>query len=243
MTHVEEGMLQAYLDAEVTAGARADIEEHLHSCSECAAELAQLRSASDLFALAVRDTDVSAPVLAAQARFVTTRRFAPAHPVLTVPKPRRAFARAAMFIVGLGAVASAAVPGSPVRGWINDALTRVGILDDPQSAAAPELPDAAPPIIEDAPESTALAIDAVNGRVRIVLKNVKRGATVSVQLIDGDRTIVEAEGAAAKARFRTGAGLLELDGISGGRVVVQIPKSVSNATVEQDGRTIFRTGN
>jgi hypothetical protein len=37
--------------------------------------------------------------------------------------------------------------------------------------------------------------------------------------------------------------LLELDGISGGRVVVQIPKSVSNATVEQDGRTIFRTGN
>jgi anti-sigma factor RsiW len=238
MMHVEEGTLQAYLDAEVTAGARTDIDKHLHSCSDCAVQLERLRQASAVFAAAVREADVVAPVLAAQARFVTARRFEPA---LVAPRPRRAFARAAMFIVGLGAVASAALPGSPVRAWIGDALTRAGLLDDTQSAAAPVLPAEAPAVQRDA-ESTALGIEAVDGRVRIVLRNVRPQATVSVHLVNGDRTIVEASGAAAKARFRTGAGLLEVDGVSGGSVVVQIPKSLIQASVEQDGRTIFKTG-
>jgi anti-sigma factor RsiW len=239
MMHVEQGTLQAYLDAEVSAAARADIDNHLHACSECAAELHRLREAADLFAAAVRDTDVMAPVLAAQARFVTARRFEPA---LVAPRPRRAFARAAMFVVGLGAVASAAVPGSPVRAWIGGALTRAGLLDDTQSAAAPALPDEVPAVQRDVGESTALGIEAVNGRVRIVLKNVKPQATVSVHLVNGERAIVEAVGAAAKARFRTGAGLLEVDGVAGGSVVVQIPRSLNQATVEQDGRTIFKAG-
>jgi hypothetical protein len=239
MMHVAEGDLQAYLDAEVTAGARADIDRHLHSCSTCAAELARMRSAAQLFHNALRDSDVAAPVLAAQARFAHAHR---SERTLIRPRPRRAFARAAMFVVGLGAVASAAVPGSPVRAWISDALTRAGLLDEPQSAAAPVLPEEAPAVQRDAIESTALAIEAVDGRIRIILRNVKPGATISVRVVDSDRALVEATGLAAKARFRTGAGLLEVDGIQGGSVVVDIPRSARDALVQQDGRTIFRTG-
>jgi hypothetical protein len=240
MTHVEEGVLQAYLDAEVTAGARADIDRHLHSCSTCAAELQRMRSASQLFHNALQNSDAVAPVLAAQANFANARR---QERKLIAPQPQRAWARAAMFVVGLGAVASAAVPGSPVRAWISDALTRVGVLNEPQGAAAPaKLPDEAPAVQRDETESTSLAIEAVDGRIRIVLRNVKPDATVTVRVVDGDRALVEATGAASKARFRTGAGLLEVDGVAGGEVVVEIPRSATNAVVEQDGRTIYRTG-
>ena len=239
MTHVEEGVLQAYLDAEVTAGARADIDRHLHSCSACAAELDRMRVASQLFHTAVRDSDVVAPVLAAQARFAMARRL---EHRLPTPQPKRAWARAAMFVIGLGAVASAAVPGSPVRAWISDALTRAGLLNETQRAAAPVLPEEAPAVPRDVTaESAALSIDAVDGRIRVILRNVGPGATVTVRVVDSERAVVEASGAAAKARFRTGAGLLEVDGVPSGTVVVEIPRSARDAVVQQDGKTIYRT--
>jgi hypothetical protein len=239
MTHVEEGVLQAYLDAEVTAGARADIDKHLHSCSTCAAELERMRGAAQLFREVMHDGDVAVAMLPAHARFAAARRVAR---IMPAPKPRRAFARAAMFIVGLGAVASAAVPGSPVRGWINDALMRVGLLAAPETAQIPPLPAPEPFMPQDAVESTSLAIEAVGGRVRIVLKNVSDETAVEVRVVESDRALVEATGAAARARFRTGAGLLEIDGVHGGSVVVEIPRSVTNAVVTRDGATIYRTG-
>jgi hypothetical protein len=239
MTHIEEGVLQAYLDAEVSAGARADIDKHLQGCTACAAELERMSNSSRLFSNAVRRTDVHAPVLMAQARFAGVQRLEKKAPAFG---PRRAFARAAMFIVGLAAVAGAAVPGSPVRAWISDALTRAGLLDEPQSAAAPASPAEEPAVQRDAPESTALAIDPVDGQVRVVLKNVDPNTVVSVRLVDGPRAVVEATGIAATARFRTGAGSLEVTGIPGGSVVVQIPRTVSDGVVEQDGKVIFRTG-
>ena len=239
MKHIEEGVLQAYLDGEVTAGARAEIDKHLQGCTACAAELNRMRGASLLFRNALRHTDVHAPVLAAQARFAGVPRQQRA---AVATAPRRALARAAMFIVGLAAVAGAAVPGSPVRAWINDALTRAGLLEEPQRAAAPASPAEVPAVPRDATESTALAIDPVAGRVRIVLKNVKPEAEVSVRVIDGPRAIVEASGLAAKARFRTGSGSLELSGIEGGTIVVQIPRLVTDGIVEQDGKVIYRTG-
>ena len=238
MTHLELGVLQAYLDDEMAADARVDIENHLQACPVCAAELEQLREASTVFAAAVAGTDVVVPVLTAQARFAKLRRQDDRSPVA----PRRALARAAMFIVGLAAVASAAVPGSPVRGWISDALTRVGLLDQPQSAAAPAVIDEAPAVATDSGATAAISIEPVDGRVRVVLTNVHADATVSVETVAATRAFVETKGLAAQARFRTGPGRIEVIDIGGGNVVVQIPSSVKDATVEQDGRVIFTTG-
>ena len=239
MMHVEEGELQAYLDNEVTAVARADIDKHLQGCRACAGELARLEHASQLFSSAMRETDVAAPMLAAQARLAGVPRFQPG---FATPNPRRALVRAAMLVLGVGAVASAAVPGSPVRAWISDALTRAGLLEEPQRAAAPVAPAEEPAVPRGPEESTALAIDPVEGRVRIVLRNVSSSAEISIEVTDENRAVVEATGAAAQARFRTGAGLLEVDGITGGSVVVQIPRGVSSAVVTQNGRTIFQSG-
>lgn len=239
MTHIEEGILQGYLDDEVTGSARAEIDSHLESCATCTAELDRMRKASQLFASALRGADVTPPMLGAQAHLVRARRTAIAVPSAT---PRRAFARAAMFIVGLAAVASAAVPGSPVRGWISNALARAGLLDQPQSAAAPAGTEEAPAVERSGPESAGFFIEPADGRLRVVLTNVKPETQVTVQLTDAARAHVEANGAAARARFRTGPGRLEVVGIESGSIVVQIPRAIQDAIVEQDGRTIFTAG-
>ena len=233
MTHVEEGVLQAYLDAEVTAGARVEIDRHLQSCSACTAELHRMRSASQLFASAMRGADVTAPVLAAQARIASARKL---ERTLPAPRPRRALARAAMFIVGLAAVASAAVPGSPVRAWISNALTRAGLLDEPQSAAAPEVPAEAPAVPRDGPAPTAFYIDAVDNRVHIVLTDLAPEVTVKVEEFDGQRALVEASDA---RRFARTSGRFEVVGVEKGTVLVRIPRG-TQAVVEQDGRILFK---
>jgi hypothetical protein len=243
MMHVEEGVLQAYLDAEVTAGARAEIDKHLQSCSACNAELHRLRSASVLFSHALKQADVAAPVLAAQVQLAAAHKLERKLPTtVPAPQPRRALARAAMFIVGLAAVASAAVPGSPVRAWISTALTRAGLLDDPQSSAGPALTGEAPAVERGTPEPTVFFIEPVDGRVRVVLTNVKPAATVTVQPTDASRVEVEVTGAAAKAHFESTSGRLAITGVEGGTVVVKVPRSLPNATVEQDGQTIYKGG-
>ena len=234
MTHVEEGVLQAYLDAEVAAGTRVEIDKHLQSCSICTAELHRIRSASQLFSTALRGADVVAPVLAAQARLANARTF---ERTLPVPQPRRAFARAAMFIIGLAAVASAAVPGSPVRAWISSALTRAGLLDEPQSAAAPEVPAEAP-AVPRSQAATSFFIDAVDGQVHIVLTDIKPEVSVKVEEFEGSRASIEATDA---RRFARTSGRFEVIGVEKGTVLVRIPKGLE-AVVEQDGKILYRKG-
>jgi anti-sigma factor RsiW len=241
MMHVEEGVLQAYLDAEVTAGVRAEIDKHLQSCSACNAELHRLRTASLLFSNAVRHSDVVAPVLAAQVRLGAAQKLE-SKVAIPAPRPRRAFARAAMFIVGLAAVASAAVPGSPVRAWISTALTRAGLLDDPQSSAGPVVRDEAPAVERGTSAPTVFFIEPVAGSVRVVLTNVKPGVVVSVQAGDAPRVEVEVVGAAARAHFESTSGRLAISGVEGGSVLVRVPRSGPTAIVEQDGRIIYKSG-
>jgi hypothetical protein len=241
MMHVEEGVLQAYLDAEVTAGVRAEVDKHLQSCSACQAEMHRLRAASLLFSNAIKQADVVAPVLAAEVQFAAARKLE-RKVAIPAPRPRRALARAAMFIVGLAAVASAAVPGSPVRAWISTALTRAGLLDDSQSSAGPVVRDEASAVERGTPEPTGFFIEPVAGRVRIVLTNVKPAAVVSVQTTDARRVEIEVTGAAARAHFERTSGRLAISGVDGGTVLVKVPRSIPNATVEQDGKTIYKTG-
>jgi hypothetical protein len=223
----------------VTAGVRAEIDKHLQSCSACNAELHKLSAASLLFSNAVKQADVIAPVLAGQLQFAAAHKPEP-NVAMPAPQPRRALARAAMFIVGLAAVASAAVPGSPVRAWISTALTRAGLLDDSQSSAGPVVRDDARAVARGTPAPTVFFIEPVAGRVQVVLTNVKPAATVSVQPTDASRVEVEVTGAAARAHFESTSGRLSISGVEGGTVLVKVPRSGPSAIVEQDGKVIYR---
>lgn len=235
MTHIDEGTLQAYLDDEV--GARAEIETHLRTCEVCATELAGLRRAASLFSSVVRAVDAQAPARAA---------LNPVASRLAAARGRRRFyqtplARAALFVVGFAAIASAAIPGSPVRAWISGALRAAGVLSQEQRAA-PTPVETAPPAAAPAVEAAALSIAPVDGRVTIILTNVGRAVQVRVRMTDDARALVQATGAAAKARFNTGAGRIELIDVASGTVMIDLPNGVRSARVESDGRVIFEKG-
>jgi hypothetical protein len=51
---------------------------------------------------------------------------------------------------------------------------------------------------------------------------------------------VEANGAAAHARFRTGRGRIEVVDVRSGEITVEIPRSALGARVEVDGKVIFQ---
>lgn len=238
MSHVEQGELQAYLDGEVTTSARAQIDSHIQSCGACAEQLEQLRSAATLFAFMMRGSDAPAPTAAALAEIQTVvpdvprRRFA-----LT----RSALTRAAIFMVGFAALASAAIPGSPVRSWLSNALQTVGVIDKaPAPAVVPAVPAPTEATANIPTDEAALAIQPADGHVRVILTNVLTGATIRVRLIDGERATVQALGGATRARFRTGPGRIEVIGVQKGEVAVEIPRSAWDARVEADGRMLFQ---
>ncbi|MGQ0815407.1 MAG: anti-sigma factor family protein [Gemmatimonadota bacterium] len=234
MAHIDEGTLQAYLDDEV--GARADIEAHLSACGTCAAELERLRSASRLFASVFHNADVQAPALPA---FAAVRR-AHIQPIARPRVPRMPLTRAALLLFGFAAVASATIPGSPVRGWLAGALRGVGGLpDQPEPAAIVTDSPASAGAVEEGSDAAALSIEPVAGRIRIILTNVSPETNVRVRLIDGGRALVETSGEASRARFRTGPGRIELIGVGKGEVVVEIPAAVTDALVAADGKVLF----
>jgi len=239
MTHVEQGELQAYLDDEVTLAARAHIETHLRDCSACRAELERQRAAGQLFASVLHSSDIVAPTLPALAAVsaargdVARRRFA---------LSRSALAKAAIFVVGFAALATAAIPGSPVRQWISSALQAVGIVKPAQplvdtnpTAVVPASPE---PVTGG--EAAALAIAPVGGRVLIVLTNVSAEAVIRVHLVDSDRATVQTLGEASHARFRTSAGRIEVIGVRNGTVRIDLPRSLEDGRVQVDGRTLFQ---
>ncbi|HSL72108.1 MAG TPA: zf-HC2 domain-containing protein [Longimicrobiales bacterium] len=226
MSHYPEGVLQAYLDDEVGADARAQVDAHVSACADCSARLQDLRQLDALFTSAVQTVDVRTIPAAALAELQVRaqqrgwrERFAGSP---------RALARAAMFVIGISAVAAATVPGSPLRGWLID--TWEAITSDQETVAPPAQPQPEPEVA-----ATAARATASNGRIRVLLRAPDPSSRVHVVLIDGERAVVEATGAAVAPRTRTGSGWVELVG-GAGDIRISLPRGVPRATVEVDGR-------
>jgi anti-sigma factor RsiW len=237
MRHVETGELQAYLDHEVTSKVRADIESHINACAACATELNLVRAHASLFATAINAVDAPAPAFTALAAITAARRAERKRPALV---SRTALSRAAVILIALGAIASATLPGSPVRSWISDALRSIGVLSQPAPAPAPSTESV--PATALAPETgvNTLSIQPTEGRVRVILTDVADNATIRIRLVSSNRANVQATGGAAAARFKTAPGRVEVVGIEQGMVAIDLPRNVLDATVEADGRILFR---
>jgi len=223
MMHENEGRLLAYLDGALGAAERAAVDRHLAECRACADTLESLRAASARFSSAMAVLDIPAPVDAAAAEFARRRREAPSGTA------QRALLRAAILILGFAAVGSAALPDSPVRRWIGSAWR-----GDDRPAGGGEILADSPIPPEDEP--AGISILPEGGRARVFIRGMAAEARMRVVLTDGDRVAVRATGKAADARFFTAAGRIEVRGGGPGELVVEIPRTVSNAVVEVDGR-------
>jgi hypothetical protein len=228
MSHFTEGVLQAYLDNEAAADARAQVDAHVAGCSACAARLQELRGLNETFAAAVGVVDTK--VLTSGALAEVRARAAQQGWRERFSTSRRTLQRAAILVLGLTAAAVATVPGSPFRDWLIKGWT--ALTESKEKAPTP------PVVTPAAPEAppTGTRVEAVNGRIRILLRSPAAETRIHVVLIEGTRAVVETSGNAAPKRSAVREGFLELIGTGAGDVRISLPRGVPNASIEIDGR-------
>lgn len=233
-THPTDGELRAYLDGESPPREGERIAAHVDRCAPCAAREAELRAAEAEASRALAPLDPRVDPTPARAR---VRRSLAGHGEGNgrVAPDRWPVARAAVVVLALAvaAGAAAAIPGSPLRAWVDAARER---LTEPDPA--PQVPAGTAPR-EGREEPAGVRIEASAGSVRIVLAEVGPGTRIRVRLVDGAGAGVFG---GPGTRFRTGPGTVEAR-VSGDEVRVEVPRSATRASVTVNGRPFFlKTG-
>lgn len=241
MTHAAEGLLQTYLDGEMESSAAAELDHHLTRCAECAAELERLRAAGARVTGALSLLDV--PLREGAVEQALWRAQQGARRPGGTRLLRGALSRAAILLVAAAGVVSAALPGSPVRQVIEQWLA--GGSDEASEAAGGAAPA---PVVTPAPaaapvrraEMTVLPVD---GRVRVLIWSAEAAALVQVNFVSGDRVSVQAGGEEGAVRFRSGPGRLEVYDLGAGAAIIELPRSLTQASIEVNGRQyLFKEG-
>jgi anti-sigma factor RsiW len=232
--------LKAFTDDELPGAVRGRVAAHLARCTECRKILGSIRELREV----VREATAS-PVPEDTWSRILARRAAGEQLILPVPGaaippcPRtassaivpRVLRRAAVLVLGAAGVASATVPGSPVREWLGSVWQR----DRAVTVSAP--PSPAPPSESMPPDLpiAGMSVLPVDGEVQIRVEAPDPEVRIRVRLSDGDQVDVQASGAAAGSLFRTGPGRIAVVEAGPGEVRINIPRSTRKATLLVDG--------
>ena len=226
MTHIDEGRLQALIDGELRLDDRHRVERHLATCDGCRADLEGLRSLSGRFSAAVGELP----------RMTRTREHGRGWHVRSRSAVLRSMLpRAAVFLLFVGAAASATIPGSPVRRWLGMEEAPATVAEAGPAGSVQEAPAAATEAFE-----SGVSVEAADGTVEIVLRDAGGDLRVRAMLVDGTRAGVYAAGEAASSRFITGAGRIEVLSARAGALRIELPRDVAVATVVVNGREYLR---
>ena len=259
--HVDEGRLQAYIDGELPIADRAALESHLATCDACRLELDELRRIGVELHAALVATDMVAGTVSAH-RIVSERHAAlggapaAANDIdkrrmrrnalgSSLRLARTGLLKAAALAALLVGAASAAMVDSPLREWLEDAWDRV--TGDASSDGDVGTAPVAPPVVTPAPVQEPLdgfRFPPADGSAQIALRGLDFGAgtEVRVRLIDAPIAAVYAPPGANVQLSRSAGGLdvLVARGTGAGTYVVELPRAVARATVEVNGRVLFR---
>lgn len=246
-THLRDERLLAYLDGELTTAGRAEVARHLQECARCAAELEELEGAARLLTAGLARLDRSPPWREMPPRLRRALEDGPEDEAVQIPFPaahsgggmapadrsrgpsRRALAAAAAFILLAGG-AAAAIPGSPVRGWVERSVEAVS-----EALSRPAAPDAVLEPSEPARALPGVAVEPADGQIHIAIFRPAAGVVVRVRVVEASRASVSTPG----ARFRTARGRIEVLEPTAGELLVELPRSARQGLVEVDGRAVL----
>ncbi|MGD8277202.1 MAG: zf-HC2 domain-containing protein, partial [Gemmatimonadota bacterium] len=240
MTHAEYGTLLSFVDGELNETEVSALESHLAACAGCREEFEDVRLLSDEVSQALGL--ISAVPSIADARARLDARVADARQPARLAMPwhfaTAGLLKAAAVVLLVAGAASAAIPGSPVRRWAEALFDRVSGGPAPEAVqpevVTPTEPDE--PAQEPSVATVPMILRADAGRLRVSVHTVDPAATVTVRVVDGEGQIRPAtEG----KRYRSGEGHVDVYDISKS-VLIEIPRSLPGATVEVDGRLIWR---
>lgn len=224
MTHVDDGVLMAYMDEELSPSARADTAKHVLACPRCRERLDELAADGRLLQEALALVDRPAPVERAHARFrgrTAGHRWSPGRSVSGT-----AFIKAAGLVLLLAAGASAAVPGSPVRNWI-----RTTLVSREKPAAA-----------NRADTMSGVSILPANGHVEVAISRAAKGTRLRVRVVDGPRASVTVPEARKLPQFRTAPGRIDVVEPAD-EVLIDMPKTATEIEVTVNGDPYVVGGN
>lgn len=231
MQHLEEGTLQALLDGELAEGVEREALRHLRSCLVCTRLRDELESGAGAFEEALTWLDFPGDAVAAQRTVRGGWEEGATHPSGAVRLRRgwggASLARAAVLLLVFAAAASATMPGSPVRDWFAPRQKPAEAIAV-RSSTAPALP------AEVAIES-GVSIEPAGGAFRVLLAEPSPELQIHASLVDSPRGGVFAP-AESEARFRTAPGLIEVFGGPATELRIEVPREVSHASIEIDGR-------
>lgn len=219
MTHLDDGILQAFLDDELPAGDRAEVAEHLLACEQCHASYEALTRANALFAQSVSVLDVEPPATRPAGGTLGSR----------ARQGTASLVKAAVMVLVVAAVASAAVPGSPVRAWIASVVEPRERPQSPSERPAPPAETAAP---TRAP--AGISISGASGPAVLAVRRLE-GSVIRLETVPGTRAGISVLGAERDPAFRTGAGRVAVEDGVGGEILVRLPLAGAGARLEVDG--------
>lgn len=232
MTHLDDGQLLALRDDPTLVDE--DCLAHMGSCPTCLQAMDAARRQADDVSYALGALDHGTWNLH-EARERVRLRVSNASALeagATSLPARRAraaawtFSRAAGLVL-LTAAGLSALPGSPLRSWIQDRFA-----DD---APAPAAVDATAAPAAEA-EEVGVRLPVAVGPLRVVLRGVAPGTEVRVRWVPGREAAVLAP---VGSRFTSGEGLVEAS-LAPGLVRIELPEGVVPVSLEADGRTLLR---
>ena len=242
MTHLDEGQLLALRDD--PSAAAEEHARHLGACPDCrrALETARLQAgavASALEALEADAGDVEQARRAVRQRVATHGAAAAGGVSLPGRTTRRAvwsLSRAAGVLL-VTAAGLSALPGSPVRSWIERRLGP-GPEEAPARLVAPasEPPAAEAPAAEAPTAEAGVRLPLAGGSLAVILRGAQPGTEIRVTWVPGDEAALFAP---VGSHFTSGEGRLEAT-LAPGPVRVEIRRGLPRLSLEVDGSVLLR---
>lgn len=227
MSHLDEGVLHAYLDGELEGSGLRDAEEHLEGCPRCRTRLEEARRLEARVGATLEELEPAGDP--EEARWEIRRRWARRRS----DARRRSLSAAAALLLFVSAGVASAHPASPVRQWAASAWERVAGTEPADGPAAMESRS-------EEPGRAGVSTDLSDGRVIVDLGSPPDGAFLTAVLGEGDRASVDVVG---EGRFATAPGRLSVEVVSGD-VEVSFPVETREGRIRAHDRTLvtYRDG-
>jgi len=237
MMHLDEEQVERVLHGELPGAAAEAARAHLAACALCRASVAAAEREEEEVHRLLGALDHEPPA-AARPRLARDAMTRAARGVRRGAGWRR---RAAGLLVALGAAGVAyAFPGSPVPGWVDAVVARLGSLGDRagEAPAPPVAPGTTPRSPTDAPESMGGIAVAPGGSLLILFTRAEESGEVEVLLTDADLVRAEAPGIAAS--FTADEAVLRIESAgTGARFRIEIPRTAPRVEIRVGARRIF----
>jgi len=211
--HIDDGLLEALLDEQLDAPQVSATFEHVAACAECRSRLEVLRADDDLLRTVLPRLDLPTTPIALGTIVARARR---------QRRPLRWAAAIAALLLGAGALY--AIPGSPVRKWIDRTIGR--------SALQPELHPTAP----------AAGVAMIPGARFYIVFGERTSGTVTIGLTDSATIAAQRTdgGGRGTARFVAGIDSLRIDADSAPAAFrIDIPRRTPWVEVLVGTRRVF----